>query len=161
MPKNPAGAWLAQRVQQADQKKHGATFRSPRLTLDGMDLLWSYSSPTSGWFQFGDMVAGSNLCSWSFALPQASDPKRALAEFPNLLFHGPDSNYWSSLVGAVNSGFQTNTVGRGSIRLPVGRSLFIRHVADSNLTYLVQCQEIRAGWWGDMKVTFRYISLPP
>ena len=147
-PGNPVGAWLAKQAQRLDQTRQGTMSREPMLTLEGFDLLWSYSNPTSGWYQFGNMVGRSNVCFWSFALPRSNDPKSALEEFPNLHFHGPESNVWVSLVGAADCSFQTNTVGHGGIRLPVGRSLFVRHTSESNRTYLVQCEEIKPGTWG-------------
>ena len=159
-PGNPVGAWLARHVQRLDQARQGIRSREPILSLDGIDLLWSYSNPTSGWYQFGNLVGGSNVCYWSFALPRSSDPKSALDEFPNLRFNGPESNAWVSLVGAADCSFQTNTVGHGGIRLPVGRSLFVRHTSESNRTYLVQCEQIKPGTWGDTKVHFRYVKVP-
>ncbi len=160
-PSNPVGSWLARHIRWIDRKRPGTTAREPLLLLDGLELLWSYSNPTSGWFQFGNMVGSSNLCYWSFALPEAREPMRALAEFPQLSFLGPESKAWTSLVGEANCDFRSNAVGHGGIRLPVGRCLFVRHTSDSNRTYLVQCDAIKPGTWGDTKVTFRHETMPP
>ena len=55
-PRNPVSSWIAKQIEQRDRKKSGAKSRDPVLILEGSELLWSYSNPTSGWFSFGYVV---------------------------------------------------------------------------------------------------------
>ena len=100
-PDNALLAWMARQFRELDRRLTGRSRIETPLVLGGSELLWSYSTKTSGWFQFGNMVRGTNLCYWSFALPQGTNLSTALPEIPNLHFLGPDSNAWALLLPFV------------------------------------------------------------
>ena len=159
-PANALLAWISGQLRELERRLNGRSRIDTSLVLGGSELLWSYSTKTSGWFQFGNMVRGTNLCYWSFALPQGTNLSTALPEIPNLHFLGPDSNAWALLLPQKDMGFASNVVGRGGIRLLPGRVIAVRNVRDSDNTYLVQCQEIGKGWRGEMKVRFLFRAVP-
>lgn len=155
-PTSAVGKWLAKQVQARSTTRKHQNLEDLAVLLESNQLMWAYSSPTSIWYLFGSMT---NTNYWRFAVPHATDPEVALRALPSIEFRGADAEFWREVVGARNAGFQTNSTGGGSIRLAVGQVLLVRHTADTNVSFLVQLESMRNGWWGDIKVAFRYVPV--
>jgi hypothetical protein len=154
-PTNPVLSWWATKVRVSDNRKrngHGGN----ALDFNGTSMCWGYSSPTSAWFHFGNNLWGqSNFPYFELALPTTNDVAAAIAELPNLTFHGNDSNYWATRVGTKNLGFQSNTVGQGAIRIPFGSVLFVRHVDHPEAVHLLSVKSMDKGLWGNVNAQFQ------
>src|SRR6185436_5908522 len=96
-----------------------------------------------------------NFPYFEFALPTTNGLAAAMAEAPRLTFHGNDSNYWATRVGAENLGFHSNTVGQGAIRIPNGSVLFVRHVDHPETVHLVTVKSMDKGLWGNINAEFK------
>jgi hypothetical protein len=154
-PASPVLSWWARRLRSSDDRKrngHGGN----SLDFDGTFMCWGYSSPTSTWFHFGNNLWGqSNYPYFEFALPATTGVAAAVAELPKLTFHGNDSNYWASRVGAKNVGFQSNSVGQGAIRIPTASVLFVRHVDHPEAVHLISVKSMDKGLWGNVNAEFQ------
>jgi hypothetical protein len=155
-PTSAVGKWLAKQVQARSTTRRAQSLEDLALLLESNQLMWAYSSPTSIWYLFGSIT---NTNCWRFAVPHTTEPEVALRALPSGEFRGADAGFWREAVGGSDAGFQTNATGGGSIRLAVGQTLLVRHAADTNTSFLVQLESMRDGWWGDIKVAFRYVAI--
>ena len=154
-PSNPVLAWWGKKLRASDdrqRKGHGGN----SLDFNGTSMCWGYSTPTSTWFHFGNSLWGqSNFPYFELALPTTNGLAAAIAQLPGLTFHGNDSNYWATQVGARNLGFQSNTVGQGAIRIPNGSVLFVRHVDSPETVHLLAVKSMDKGLWGNINAQFQ------
>jgi hypothetical protein len=136
---------------------------SHALVFGGATMAWGWHSCSSAWFNFGDMVQGSNLSYWEFALPKSSSVEDALTELPSLKFAGAQSNYWVGQLGPLDTSFQPRSVGLGAISLSTNRTFFARHYQTQDVAYLIQFHSMTPGRFGDVVVRFRHASVrsPP